>query len=75
VSDGYLKAVLTVIAVALLALVVENGATVSRADSEPTKVQVCNSQGLCAGVEERYFSASGSPAHVLQIEGVVYQAH
>jgi hypothetical protein len=45
--DRYLKAVLTVIAAALVALAVENGTTISRADSGPMKVQVCN-EGGCA---------------------------
>jgi hypothetical protein len=49
-SDRYLKAVLTVIAAALVALAVENGTTISRADSRPMKVQVCNEGALRGNV-------------------------
>ena len=63
--DRYLKAVLTVIAAALVALAVENGTTISRADSGPMKVQVCNEGELCAGMfraPDGYYLAVKSPS-------------
>jgi hypothetical protein len=41
-SGPYLKAVLTVIATSLVALVIQNGIRGSRADNEIQKVQLCD---------------------------------
>jgi hypothetical protein len=41
-SGPYMKAVLTVIAISLVVLVIQNGIRGSRADNEIQKVQICD---------------------------------
>jgi hypothetical protein len=49
--DRYTKSVLTVIALALVAIVVQNGVLPARAQLDgPQKVQVCDTLGNCAGM-------------------------
>jgi hypothetical protein len=52
-SDPYIKAVLTVIAVSLVALVIQNVIRASRADNEVQKVQICDLKN-CADVMQFY---------------------
>ena len=52
-SDFYTKAVLTVIAAALVALVIQNGIRTSKAQPDQlTKIQICDDRGrlICATV-------------------------
>jgi hypothetical protein len=48
--DRYTKAVLTVIAVALVSIVVQNSISSSVAQSQIQRVQICDNNGACAGV-------------------------
>ena len=47
--DRYTKAVLTVIAAALLALMAQNGMSASRAQEMPANVELCSNGGLNCG--------------------------
>jgi hypothetical protein len=53
-SDLYTKAVLTVIAGALVALLMQNAIGTSNAQQQVSKMQICNVDGsICAGVGNR----------------------